>query len=155
MVIGDIVIIIRFHQTIKTHASMTRGKTRDCLPEFDPIISLTSLLLVTSFLHLILTIPYGIYLLLDKGSLSYGTLKLVHVFALSTEYLNNSINFILYCIASKPFRKVFLATICLRKCCFFPSTVQPITKNIMSDHQNSVQKQLCQKISPQTTSILC
>lgn len=118
MLIGNIIIIYLIFKTIQKRKNFQRqGKD---LSELDKLISLGILLMFTTFTYLILTMPYLMYLIMnfmfgdyfdqhyESYSEAWSASQLFLVCSLGFEYINNCLNFLLYCIGSTPFRKEFL-----------------------------------------------
>ena len=111
LVIGNTVILLLFNQTLRTR--------RDLGVSTDPghLVYLTKLLLATSFTYLLLTLPGCIYKLMAPDILylysSYseyvGRMELWYVISVCLMYVNNSINFFLYCMAGKTIRDEFVS----------------------------------------------
>ena len=110
LLIGNIFILILFNQTLRNRREM--GVTSD--PGQN--ILLTRMLLTTSLMYLILTLPYAVYLVTVSHLIplysSYddfvGDMALWQVLSLVLLHINHSINFFLYCIAGKKFRDEFI-----------------------------------------------
>ena len=145
MCIGNTSIIILFYHTIKHRRSMKQ--TDHDNSDQNRLLSLTTLLLTTSCIYLVLTLPYVIYMGCS-GYLSSGSERLFYTCAFCFEYINNSINFLLYCITSKQFRDIFMTMITGIKCVCWSipniiSPVKPDAEKIELDeerHKNSIEQ---------------
>ena len=92
--------------------------------ENNQVAFLTALLLATSFTHLVTTLPTGLYYLVLPYTLPYynysrdAFLSASHLWLVSCGclgYLNNSVNFVMYCIAGRRFRVEFVCMIMCKK----------------------------------------
>lgn len=85
--------------------------------------SMTYMLLTASFTYLLLTLPYIIYALFGKhtevlyesADEKKSSKLLWYICSLCFMYLNNSVNFLLYCIGGETFRGEFLIMCGYRK----------------------------------------
>ena len=74
----------------------------------------TAMVFIVSFTFLILTAPVGVDNALTKV-IRLGQIPLYRVFMNSTQYLNHSINGLLYCIVGSRFRSELLQLICRKE----------------------------------------
>ena len=121
MLIGNIVII-----TLLTKASQSRNvlsTSANVETDRNQLRSITILLLTTTFTYLLLTFPYIIYILSAKYlrkfySSNDAYISAMHLWYMSNlclGYINNSINFLLYCIGGTRFREEFIDMLNCRK----------------------------------------
>ena len=122
MLLGSMIIIFLLYRIYKKRRVMK--STNNDLSDFDQIISIAFMLLATCFIYLILTLPYAIDSIgLDDTFLKFGSYTeyisaymLYYRCSKLCHFINNSINFLLYCIAGKPFRKEFISMLTNIKC---------------------------------------
>ena len=143
MVIGNIGIIFLLYDTIKTRMSIKQGSAANNHSDFEQLISLAVLLIITCFIYLILTLPYVVYVMYHTfhGFSTLGENQLFFVCSMCCEYINYSLNFLLYCLASKHFRKVFLTMIRWERwfICCASNIVSPAPINVQPTNQDVVQ----------------
>ena len=85
--------------------------------------NMTLMLLLASFTYLLLTLPYMIYILFPQYTGKFyesydeyiSAMKLWYVCSQCCIFLNNSVNFLLYCISGETFREEFLVMCGCRK----------------------------------------
>ena len=94
---------------IKTVYRRRRRLSRQCSVNGNTgsnVKTMTTILLTVTFVFLFLTIPFTIYAI-TRDEL-YGEVNvdyhLFYAFARILRYVNNSVNFVLYCLSGKPFR---------------------------------------------------
>lgn len=111
---GNIVIVIsltKAHQKRNTMVSSAKSRR-----DLSKLITLTKVLLMVTSCYLILTLPYIVFALVgpslvhiyrsvDDFKSADHLLRVISFFLLN---MNNSINFVLYCMGGKRFRQVFL-----------------------------------------------
>ena len=129
MVIGNISIIILMHKRIKERQKIfNKGNLTS---DFDQLISLAILLICTNFTYIILTLPYATYLFIifmfeeyfkhhfESEDEYWSAQQLFMLSSNGAEYLNNCVNFFLYCLGCTHFRKAFLSMMGLNtsSCC--------------------------------------
>lgn len=126
MLIGNIIVIILLYKTIKKRRSFGNAGTTHL--EYEKLISLSILTISACFTYLFLTMPYMLYLSIDIEPL-YDTYNdyvfatlLFFVCAMLLEYVNNSINFLLYCMGSRRFRNEFLSMVKLSRYCSYKAS---------------------------------
>lgn len=110
LLFSNIFILFLFNQTLRNRREM--GVTSDP----GQLIFLTRMLLTTSFMYLILTIPNAVYRVTANNILylyrSYdeyhGAMQLWHAISQCLLYINHSVNFFLFCISGKKFRYEFI-----------------------------------------------
>ena len=113
LLISNVMVLFLFNQTLKNRRRM--GVTADPAQ----LIFLTKLLITTSLSYLILTLPTAVYWvaayhivhLFNSYDGYVGVNDLWYVISSCLLYINHSINFFLYCIASKKFRSEFISMI--------------------------------------------
>ena len=74
----------------------------------------TAMVVTVSFTFLILTAPTAVYMAL-RHNIQLSNNPIHHVFMNLTQYLNHSINGVLYCIVGSKFRNEFLKILCRKK----------------------------------------
>ena len=122
MLIGGICIVYNIYKSNKNRQIIISDKNAK---EDDKYLkSLTYMLLTASFTYLFLTLPYVIYMLLgqyiqhlyEKYDAYISALHLWAIISFCLMYLNNSVNFLLYCISGELFREEFLVMCgCLKR----------------------------------------
>ena len=131
ILICNICIIFNFIQYKKRHQNMTykeKNKEKQNKEEKThrkEIVSLTFLLLTVSFTYIILTLPYTVYILfvqyMRHDSKTYSISEIIsskwllYNSSLCLLYLNNSVNFFLYCARGENFKERFLVMCGCRK----------------------------------------
>ena len=128
ILIGNIIVIILLYKTQQRRQNLHSNSNDHS--NLDQTISLAILLLTTSFTYLCLTLPYTI-LLMSKGTMRHysnsshefeSTYFFYESCATYGYYTNNSINFILYCMAGRLFRREFMLMMRSTKCLHFVSS---------------------------------
>ena len=120
MLFGTIIIIVCLYKTIKTRGSLKH--TEQDHSELDRVITLAISLFAINITYLILTLPYVLYTVLIKYARNmygsndkfYNLQYIFYVCSMSCEYINNTINFVMYCLAGKPYRDELLL---IMRCC--------------------------------------
>ncbi len=116
LLVCNILIITRLARQHKTRQEMTQSTDNKAIKHKEAQMkSLTAMLLTVSFTHLVCIAPMQIMYIIDKSD-PFGweinerweaLVALRWGFAVSIYYLNHGINFLLYIISSKEFRKDF------------------------------------------------
>ena len=125
MFIGNILVLILIYKTFKKRADfVNQGKDTS---DLDKLIPLGILLMFTTITYLLLTFPYLVYLIMMNienylknlyitNEEFRSAITLFRTSTLSIAYLNNCINFLLYCIGSRQFRQEFINMIRENRC---------------------------------------
>lgn len=139
ILIGNVIIILLLHINFQRHRRLTQNGADSS--GLDDLIILSILLVSKGMVYLFLTLPYIIYLLIEDILPNYmrhhydtydeyasGNQLLISC-SLLFVYINNSINFLIYCICSPPFRSVFVTRTksCALSCRRAPNQVAPTT----------------------------
>ena len=114
MLIGDICIIHNIKKCNKFRQYII-SKGNDKVKDKE-VISLTTLLLAASLTYILLTLPYIIHILFSHYTFQlyetedefYSSHHLWFICTKCLMYINNSVNFLLYCIGGTTFREEFL-----------------------------------------------
>ncbi len=123
ILISNILICYKLYEGMKFRQTIASDN-----PESDKTKSVTILLVVTSIAFFILVTPFQVLFIMYKMapfSKKYVTRATANTYipwavALGMHYLNNSINFLLYCLAGRSFRHQMVAAfrstcICLKR----------------------------------------
>ena len=138
MFLGNIVIIVLLYKVTKARKSMIHNASNNDNSNMDKLVNLAVLLLVTSFTYLFLTLPYNVYTFYnDTKKLPYDSGELFSTCSCFFEYINNSLNFILYCTSGQHFRGVFLRMMGWNQCCCFVThnSTKMVARNKPQDRQ--------------------
>ena len=110
MFIANFAIVFKFmaakcksNSTESTNQALAKSATRG-----------TAMVVTVSFTFLILTAPTAVYMALPHV-IHLPNNPIYHVFMNLTQYLNHSINGILYCIVGSRFRSELLKILCRKK----------------------------------------
>ena len=113
--ISNILIIIKLaRRRYASHETIPRvASSNDSIRN---ISSITIMLLVLSFVFLITTLPLTIYFLIYNAyDITTGEIDLIKICLNALVYTNNSINFLLYCVTGRKFRKTLIRMFQQRK----------------------------------------
>ena len=113
--------------------------------------SLTYMLLTASFSYLILTLPYLLKILCTPYMVHFyelfddfgSAMQLWYICSLCLMYLNNSVNFLLYCIGGETFREEFLMCGCHKRMSVREKVIEQATKEReerMNEKENKIKK---------------
>lgn len=137
MLVGTIVIIVYLYKTIRKRSSLK--STDKSNSEMGKVITVSISLIAVNTSYLLLTLPYIFYTILieyiremySSNDEFHNAQYLLYVCSMTCEYINNSINFILYCTAGKPYRDEFKSMMGWARCSKHTSNVSP-TSNTQS-----------------------
>ena len=118
MLTGNTIIICLLTKNEQKRKSMTSSSDKNA----KKVKSVSIVLLTTSFSYMLLTIPYMLYITVGQQLAHYykdldeytSVMQLWFMISACFLYLNNSINFFLYCISGSHFRKEFYFML---RCC--------------------------------------
>lgn len=143
MLIGDICITYNIWKSNKMRQDMiSEEKSKEDEAELK---SLTYMLLAASFTYLFLNLPYIIFIMFAKYTNHFyktfdeqiSANHLWYILSVCFMYLNNSVNFLLYCIGGKTFKKEFLV---MCGCYKRTSAREKVLEQAKKDHEERLKE---------------